>query len=248
MCRWALVIMDWLIDLFRSESVAQAVLILSLVAATGFFLGSVRIYGISLGVAGVLFSGLIFGHFHCAINPHVMEFAREFGLILFVYTIGMQVGPGFLASLRQQGLPLNLMAVCIVLLSVVITIAISLLGKIDMQVAVGLFAGGTTNTPALGAAQQALKNVSSFTEEMAKMPSLGYAVAYPFGILGIILTMFMLRFFCRIQPTVEAAEFSQQQQSHLAKVTTQNLVVTNIISSSTLASLKSIEKFASTAL
>ena len=219
--------MDWLIDLFSTESIAHAVLILSLVAATGFFLGSIRIFGISLGVAGVLFSGLLFGHFHFSINAHVMEFAREFGLILFVYTIGMQVGPGFLASLRKQGLPLNLMAISIVLLGVGVTIAICLLGKIDMRVAVGLFAGGTTNTPALGAAQQALKNLANYTEEMAKMPSLGYAVAYPFGILGIILTMFLVRFVFRIHPGDEAAEFTKQQLSQVAKVTTLNLVVTN---------------------
>ncbi|MCF7668369.1 MAG: hypothetical protein K9N48_01170, partial [Verrucomicrobia bacterium] len=123
--------MEWLIDLFQNESVAHAVLILSLVAATGFLLGSIRVYGISLGVAGVLFSGLIFGHLGFRINPQVMEFAREFGLILFVYTIGMQVGPGILASLRRQGLPLNIMAGSNVFLGVGIKIAFRYLGGIE---------------------------------------------------------------------------------------------------------------------
>lgn len=220
--------MDWLIDLFRNDSVANAVLVLSLVVANGILLGSIRICGVSLGVAGVLFTGLIAGHFHASINSHVMEFAREFGLILFVYTIGVQVGPGFIASLRQQGLPLNLMAASIVVLGALVTIGIAFLGGIDMQTAVGLFAGATTNTPALGAAQQALKNVASFTEEMAKMPGLGYAVAYPFGIIGIILTMSLIRLIFKIQPSVEAADFNRQMQSTTPKPTALNLVVQNL--------------------
>jgi putative transport protein len=219
--------MDWLTELLKGETVAHSLLILSLVAAVGVFLGSLRIRGITMGIAGVLFSGLFFGHFHYTIDPHVLEFVREFGLILFVYTIGMQVGPGFVASLRRQGLPLNLMASSIVLLGVVITLGIVLLGGIDMSVAVGLFAGGTTNTPALGAAQQALKNLPDFTEQMGKMPGLGYAVAYPFGVIGIILAMGLVRLFFRIQPNVESAEFARQMQSNTSKLTTANLVVTN---------------------
>lgn len=219
--------MDWLTELLKGETVAHSLLILSLVAAAGVFLGSLRIYGISLGIAGVLFSGLLFGHFHYTMDPHVLEFVREFGLILFVYTIGMQVGPGFVASLRRQGLPLNLMAASIVLLGVAVTVGIVLLGGIDMSVAVGLFAGATTNTPALGAAQQALKNLPDFTEQMGKMPGLGYAVAYPFGILGIILTMGLVRLLFRIQPSTESAEFAKQMQTTASKLTTANLVVTN---------------------
>lgn len=219
--------MDWLIELFKGTTIAHALLILSLVAATGVLLGSVKVRGVGLGVAGVLFSGLLFGHFGAQIDPQVMEFVREFGLILFVYTIGVQVGPGFVASLRRQGLPLNLMAASIVALGVLMTLGIVHLGKIDMGVAVGLFAGGTTNTPALGAAQQALKNLSSFTEDMAKLPGLGYAVAYPFGILGIILTMGLTRWVFRVKPAVEAAEFSKQMQSSHPKVSTLNLVVQN---------------------
>lgn len=219
--------MDWLIDLFRNDTVAHAVLILSLVAATGFFIGSLRVYGIGLGVAGVLFSGLLFGHFKFAINAHVLEFAREFGLILFVYTVGMQVGPGFVASLRKQGLPLNIMAASIVLLGVAVTLCLVLVFKLDMAVAVGLFSGGTTNTPSLGAAQQALKNLASYTEDMGKLPGLGYAVAYPFGILGIILTMGLVRLFFRINAARESEDFLKIHQSSASRVVTVNLSVTN---------------------
>ncbi|MFM1941420.1 MAG: hypothetical protein RI897_402 [Verrucomicrobiota bacterium] len=219
--------MSWLTHLFTAETVAQSILILSLVAATGVLLGSFKIRKVGLGVSGVLFTGIAFAHFGFRINHDVMEFVREFGLILFVYTIGMQVGPGFFASLRKQGLPLNLMAAGVVLLGVLITLGIVFLVGIDMSVGVGLFAGGTTNTPALGAAQQALKNVPSFTEELAKQPGLGYAVAYPFGIIGIILTMGIIRRVFRIQPTEEAAQFAKQLQSNQPHVSTLNLVVSN---------------------
>ena len=219
--------MDWVLELLRGKTIAHALLVLSLVAATGVLLGSLRIRGIGLGVAGVLFSGLLFGHFGFQLEHEVMEFVREFGLILFVYTIGVQVGPGFVASLRRQGLPLNLMAGSVVLLGVAVTLGVVFLGGIDMSVAVGLFAGGTTNTPALGAAQQALKNLPNFTEELGKMPGLGYAVAYPFGIIGIILTMGLIRALFRVQPQAEAADFARQLQSNQPKVSTLNLEVRN---------------------
>ncbi len=202
-------------------------MVLALVAATGVLLGSIKIKKVGLGIAGVLFTGLAFGHFGFHINHDVMEFVREFGLILFVYTIGMQVGPGFAASLRKQGLPLNIMAASIVGLGVLVTIAIVYLGGIDMSVAVGLFSGGTTNTPALGAAQQALKGMPAFTEELAKMPGLGYAVAYPFGILGIILTMSLIRGLFKVQPAKEAAEFATQMQSNVPRPNNLNIVITN---------------------
>lgn len=214
--------MDWLIDLFWVDSVAHAVLLLGLVASTGLTIGSIRIRGINLGIAGVLFSGLIFGHLYGrygiaaediegGLNSHVMHFAMEFGLILFVYTIGVQVGPGFLASLRKQGLPLNIMAASIVLLGALITVGIHYVGKVDTPAAVGLFSGATTNTPSLGAAQQALKDKFAHdpalspeqAEAMIRQPGLGYAVAYPFGIIGIILAMLIIRWMFRIDTPAE---------------------------------------------
>jgi len=223
--------MEWLKELFTGETVAHSLLILALVAASGVLLGSFKIKGVGLGIAGVLFTGLAFGHYGFHINKEVMEFVREFGLILFVYTIGMQVGPGFVASLRKQGLPLNIMAGTVVMLGALITVAIVFLGGIDMSIAVGLFSGGTTNTPALGAAQQALKNLTNFTpeqlEQFAKNPGLGYAVAYPFGIMGIILTMGIIRGLFKVHPTQEAAEFAKQMQSNTPKLSNLNIAVTN---------------------
>ncbi|MCF7669855.1 MAG: putative transporter, partial [Verrucomicrobia bacterium] len=138
-----------------------------------------------------------------------------------------QVGPGILASLRRQGLPLNIMAASIVFLGVGITITLSYLAGIDMSVAVGLFSGGTTNTPALGAAQQALKDLPGVTGNTPSMPGLGYAIAYPFGIIGIILVMGLIRFFYKITPSVEATSFSKELASTTPKLSTMNLVVEN---------------------
>ncbi len=219
--------MQWLVDLFLVDSIAQAVLVLSLVAAIGLTLGSLRIFTLSLGVAGVLFSGLIFGHFGITINHEVMEFAREFGLILFVYTIGLEVGPGFLASLRKQGLPLNLMAASVVLLGVVLTIGISYLGGIQMPVAVGLFSGGTTNTPSLAAAQQALKQIPGTTEAVGKLPGLGYAIAYPFGVIGIILIIILIKVVFRLDPKQEARALEVLKAKEVRKLRTINLEVQN---------------------
>jgi putative transport protein len=228
--------MDWLPQWFQAlftntDSVAHSALIIAIVAATGIAIGSIKIYGISLGIAGVLFSGLIVGHIygqtpHHSLNEHVMEFAREFGLILFVYTIGMQVGPGFFASLRRQGLGLNIMAACIVLMGAGITICLFKFGGIPLPAAVGLFSGATTNTPSLAAAQQALKDLN-LDETALKQPGLGYAVAYPFGIIGIIITMLVVRFACRVDPHKEAEAFAAMQAKNKPRVETMNIEVQN---------------------
>jgi putative transport protein len=148
----------WLWDLFNQDSVARAVLVFGLVAAIGLGIGTIRIAKVGLGVAGVLFAGLAFGQAGFTINREVMDFAREFGLILFVYTIGVQVGPGFIASLRRNGMPLNLMAAGIVLLGVAVTLLLyfTLMDRTQLPVAVGLFSGASTNTPSLAAARQAI--------------------------------------------------------------------------------------------
>ncbi len=200
--------MDWFIQLFTGHNTAHTVMILSLVIALGVAIGHLRLFGISIGIAGVLFSGLAFGHFQLSINEEIIEFAREFGLILFVYTIGMQVGPGFFASFRRQGLKLNLLAISVVLLGVATAIAIHYLGGLDIPVVVGLLSGAVTNTPGLGAAQQALRERLADPEIMA-LPGMAYAVAYPFGILGIILTMIIVRYVFRIDPEKEAVAFDE---------------------------------------
>jgi putative transport protein len=222
--------MEWLSELFRGDGVATSVVILALVAATGLALGSIRAYGVSLGVAGVLFTGILFAHFGLGINEHVLEFAREFGLILFVYTIGLQVGPGFVSSLRREGLPLNLMAAAIVLLGAIVTLAISFFGGVELPAAVGLFSGGTTNTPSLAAAQSALRDVAGSSPEYAelsKLPGVAYAVAYPFGIIGIILTMLLARAVFRVNVAAEGEALAKLQQRERVNLSRMNIEVQN---------------------
>jgi putative transport protein len=222
--------MTWMQQLFNDPStVAHTVLILSLVAAAGLALGTLQAYGVGLGVAGVLFAGLAFGHFRFQIDPRVLDFVREFGLILFVYSIGLQVGPGFLASLRKQGLPLNLMAAAIVLLGVAVTLVIyfAFMDRSQAPAVVGLFSGATTNTPSLAAAQQALKDVQGVPPEAMKLPGLAYAVAYPFGIVGIIVAMLLTRAIFRINPKEEAALLTRLQAAETDNLARVNLEITN---------------------
>lgn len=218
---------SWLVQLFTHDSVAHSVIVLALTAAFGLALGAVRIYGVQLGIAGVLFAGLVFGHFQISINAEILEFAREFGLILFVYSIGVQIGPGFLASLRREGLPMNLMAAAIVLLGAALAVLIARIGGVDMAVAAGLFSGATTNTPSLAAAQSALKELPQYTDELSKLPGLGYAVAYPFGIVGIILAMLAIRLVFRIDRAKEAAWFESAHVHSAARILRMNIEIAN---------------------
>ena len=200
--------MGWLTALFTSSSAISAVAVLGLVAATGLALGRIPVAGVRLGVGGVLFSGLAAGHFGLRLDHHVLEFVREFGLILFVYAIGMQVGPGFIDSLRRRGLRLNAMAAFIVLLGAGLAAAFHLTGLLPLPVAVGLYSGAVTNTPSLAAASQAFAEVApGLAEAHVGQAGLGYAVAYPFGIFGIILTMLTLRRIFRIDPAEETRQF-----------------------------------------
>ncbi len=209
--------MSWLLSLFNQDSVPHTLLIISLVVASGLVLGRLSLAGIQLGIAGVLFSGLIFGHFQLSINPEVMHFLREFGLVLFVYAIGLQVGPSFVSSFFRYGLKLNGLAAAIVLLGALAAVLISIVGEIPMPVAVGLFSGATTNTPSLAAAQQVLGSLPNIGPDTLKMPGLGYAVAYPFGIAGIILAMLLNKRLFKIDIAQEAKLFDdkQQQQAHV---------------------------------
>mgnify|MGYP000978790079 CR=1 FL=1 len=223
--------MHWLVSLFSSDApnysaVAQALIVLGLAAAAGLAIGSVRIAGISLGVAGVLFAGLILAHFGLTIDPGILEFVREFGLILFVYSIGLQVGPGLIGSLRKDGLKLNGMALVIVILGVAMTIGIFVFADIPLPVAVGLFSGGTTNTPSLAAAQQALRD-SGIPQDQRALPGLAYAASYPFGVLGLILAMLLLRALLRINLTGEREAFDRGQDQQKPHIEMINLEVRN---------------------
>jgi putative transport protein len=219
--------MNWMSELLHGESTAHTVLILSAVIAVGVAIGHLSIRGISLGIAGVLFSGLAFGHFGFHVNQEIVEFVRELGLIFFVFTIGMQVGPSFFASLRRQGLRLNLLAACIVLGGVAVALALYYFADLPLQVVVGLLSGAVTNTPGLGAAQQALKETLPDLVGTAETSGMAYAVAYPFGIIGIILTMILIRITLRISPAREAEEFEKSHRPAGTIPDNYNIKVTN---------------------
>ena len=219
--------MDWLKELITGHSVAHAVLVLASVIAIGVSIGHIRILGISLGIAGVLFAGLAFGHFGLTVDTEIIEFVREFGLILFVYTIGMQVGPSFFASFRKQGLKLNLMAAAIVFLGVGVAICLHVFLDLPLSVVVGLLSGAVTNTPGLGAAQQALKESLPGITDAAETSGMAYAVAYPFGVIGIILTMILIRAAFRISPAKEAEAYDNEQAPKSDLPENYNIVVSN---------------------
>ncbi len=217
--------MNWPASLLTNH-VAYGMLVLCAVAALGLTLGSLKIRGLGLGVAGTLFVGIFFGHFGFNIEPDVRNFLQEFGLIIFVYTIGIQVGPGFLTTLRRQGLPLNLLAAAVVLVGAATTVGLCLWLKVDLATGVGIFSGATTNTPALGAAQQALKSIAA-PENRVAAPGLGYAVCYPFGILGIILAMMIVRSASKVSVPGELEAFREEQRAGRRKMETLSLVVEN---------------------
>ncbi len=197
--------MHWVAQFQAAQPVAHAMIVLSIVAIAGHAVGSIRIRQVSIGVAGVLFAGIFFGQLGLTMEPGVLEFAREFGLILFVYTIGMQVGRGFFASLRAQGLPLNLLAAGIILSGAAIAVALGFLLDLDMPAILGVLAGATTNTPSLAATEQALKQIPGIAPAELQMPGLGYAVAYPGAIAGLILSMILLRIVFRVDVDRERA-------------------------------------------
>lgn len=219
--------MNWLSNLSTTQPVAHALLILSAVAVTGLALGGIRWRGIKLGTAGVLFSGIIFGHFGLQIEHGILDFVREFGLILFVFTIGLQLGPGFFASLRQHGLQLNGMAAAVVLLGAGVTTLGAWMHGYDFIAALGLFSGSTTNTPSLGAAQQTLATVGNLPAGKAAIPALAYAVSYPIGIVGIIGSLLVTRAIFRIDPVREAELFRTEQQRGIEPLGRLNVVVEN---------------------
>lgn len=219
--------LDWLTQIEKAQPVVYAVLIISVVAAIGLAIGSIKVRGVGIGIAGVLFAGIFVSHFGFHINPTILDFVRDFGLILFVYTVGLQVGPSFFTSLKKQGLKFNLMAAGVVILGALITILLAKLLGIDIAAAVGIFSGATTNTPALAAAQEALKSLPSIEQERLVLPSLGYAVAYPFGVMGIIISMLLVKYALKISPEVEMENFKKELESDVKKLERANLVIEN---------------------
>lgn len=184
--------MDWFIKLFTENSVAQSVVVYALVIAMGIWLGRLKVFGITLGVTWVLFIGLLFSYFGIVINSETEHFAKEFGLILFVYSIGLQVGPGFFASLKKNALNNNILAATVVVLGVITTIVFYYISGNDISTMTGVMSGAVTNTPGLGAAQAAMKDLH-ITNGNTQTVTLAYAVAYPLGVFGIILSFIILR-------------------------------------------------------
>jgi len=208
------------------DPITQGLLVLCLVAVTGLLLGRLRLGTVSLGIGGVLFAGILWGHLGLHVDPEVGFFLREFGLILFVYTIGIQVGPGFFSALRRAGLALNGMAAALVVLSALVAAALHLAVDLPIPVMLGLLSGATTNTPSLGAATQMLTTVGAEAEALA-LPGLGYAVAYPFGILGILLTMILVRAVLRVQVDREQDAFEAERAAQRQSLDTVTLEIAN---------------------
>ncbi|WP_455560755.1 putative transporter [Escherichia sp.] len=212
------------------SDIALTVSILALVAVVGLFIGNVKFRGIGLGIGGVLFGGIIVGHFvsqaGMTLSSDMLHVIQEFGLILFVYTIGIQVGPGFFASLRVSGLRLNLFAVLIVIIGGLVTAILHKLFDIPLPVVLGIFSGAVTNTPALGAGQQILRDLGT-PMEMVDQMGMSYAMAYPFGICGILFTMWMLRVIFRVNVETEAQQHESTRTNGGALIRTINIRVEN---------------------
>ncbi len=213
--------MSWIENLlFTPSSVAHTVLLYSFVIAVGVYLGKMKVFGISLGVTFVLFVGLLAGHFGFIGEANIMHFLQEFGLILFVYSIGLQVGPGFFSSFKKGGMTLNLLASGIVVLNVAVACTIYFLanGKVEMPIMVGILSGAVTNTPGLGAAQQTLSQLH-FDGKLDVVPEIasGYAAAYPLGVIGIILSMLILRALFKIKLDKEEHQIEEETAASVLK-------------------------------
>ena len=205
--------------------VAHSVLILSLVIAFGIILAKIKIAGISLGVTWILFVGIVFGHFNLSLDEHLLHFLKEFGLILFVYSIGLQVGHGFFSAFKKGGFTLNMLAMTTIFLSVVITIILHFATGVPITTMVGILSGAVTNTPGLGAAQQANSDLNGID---APEIAMGYAVAYPLGVVGAILSLLALKYILNINTTKEEAD-AEKGLGHLQELTVRpvTLVIKN---------------------
>ena len=201
--------MNWLESLlWDPSSVAHIVCLYAFVISVGVLLGKIKIFGVSLGVTFVLVTGILMGHFGFTGETHILHFIREFGLILFVFCIGLQVGPSFFSSFKKGGMTLNMLAVGIVALNIVVALSIYFIdGNIDLPMIVGILYGAVTNTPGLGAAQEALNQLNYTGDPIA----LGYACAYPLGVVGIIGSIIAVRYICRINLKKEEEELNTQE-------------------------------------
>lgn len=218
--------MDWIQTLlWDSSSIAHVVMLYAFVIAAGVTLGKVKIFGVSLGITFVLFVGIIMGHFGFSADHAYTHFIKEFGLILFVYCIGLQVGPSFFSSFKEGGIRMNAIAVGIVVLNIAVALGLYyiLQGKVSLPMMMGILSGAVTNTPGLGAAQEALHQVSYTGEPIA----LGYAVAYPLAVVGIILSMILLRYIFRVNLKKEADDLNNVTEDEQTKPCRMHVKVEN---------------------
>ncbi|MCR4666934.1 MAG: putative transporter [Desulfovibrio sp.] len=222
--------MEFFSKLFFEHGAVQTVLVISITIVLGILLGKIRIAGVRFGIGGILFSGILLGHFGFSLDPGILHFVREFGLILFVFAVGMQVGPFFVESLRDQGLKLNLMAIFIVLSGTLMAAVLYMLFGLSIPQTAGIFAGAVTNTPAMGSASEAWDLVSGSAESAAdglRAITMAYAVCYPFGIFGIIITMMLIKRLFHINMDQELANVAEQQRNKYPPLFDRTIVVGN---------------------
>lgn len=230
--------MDWLNELVFGTGIAHSMFVFALVISIGITLGRIKIFGVSLGITWILFVGIAFGHFGLNIDPTILHFVKEFGLILFIYSIGMQVGPSFFSSFKKGGLTLNMLAASIVFLGVLTTYIIYSVTDLDISTMVGILSGAVTNTPGLGAAQQTFNDVTGGADPTMSM---GYAVAYPLGVVGIIVSLVMFRYIFKINFEKEAKEIDDLDESKYTEAQMFSIVINNpAVFGKTLYAIKSL--------
>jgi len=235
--------MDWITTLLfpGNTSIASTLVLYSFVIAAGIFIGKVKIAGVSLGVTFVLFVGILMGHFGYVVDSNVLKFMREFGLILFIFAIGLQVGPGFFSSFKKGGVRLNMLALLGISLNVVIVLLIYFFGNVnDISALVGVMSGAVTNTPGLAAAQQTISQMTQ-SPEQANLMAQGYAAAYPLGVLGIITAMFVIKGIFRIRTDEEIQKIEADNEESQLKPYIMSIKVTNqLVDGRTMVSLHDV--------
>lgn len=216
--------MDWLNELVFGTGVAHSMFVFALVISIGIALGRIKIFGVSLGITWILFVGIAFGHFELTIDPVILHFVKEFGLILFIYSIGMQVGPSFFSSFKKGGLTLNMLAASIVFLGVITTYVIYLATGLPISTMVGILSGAVTNTPGLGAAQQTFFDITGGSDPTISM---AYAVAYPLGVVGVIASLILFRYIFKINSAKEGRELDSLDDSKYTEAQMFSLKISN---------------------
>src|SRR4029453_2276742 len=219
--------MNWLFELHRTQPIAHTLGVIAVVCVFGMALGSVKFRGIGLGTAGVLFAGILVGHFGEEIDHRALDFVKRVCVYLFCFPIGLQLGPGFFATLRQQGVKMNLIAAAIVILGAITAPIIGWFAHFDPAAVLGILCGAVTNTPGLGAATQTLAMTPNIAPDRLALPALAYAVTYPTAIAGMIGTLVLLKQIFRIDPIQEGIDFAMKNQRKAEPIERRTLVVTN---------------------